>query len=68
MDLSLESRIKIEGKIEGIISALEMGSLSIEIIAQIFKESVEYILKIKQKSPHTGAYSLKPNSITSTPP
>ena len=41
---------KIEGKVEGIISALEIGSLSIEIIAQIFKEPVEYILKIKQEN------------------
>ena len=41
---------KIEGKVEGIVSALEIGSLSIEIIAQIFKESVNYVLKIKQEN------------------
>ena len=45
-----EIKGKIEGKVEGIISALEIGSLSIEIIAQIFKESVEYVLKIDRKS------------------
>ena len=37
-------------KIESIISALKIGSLSVEVIAQIFKESVEYVLKIKDEN------------------
>jgi hypothetical protein len=53
-----EIKGEIQGKIKGrkeqkdesIISALEMGTLSVEVIAQVFKESVEYILKIKEEN------------------
>lgn len=49
-----KSEGKIEGrkeqKDEGIINALEMGMFSVEVIAQLFKESVEYILKVKKEN------------------
>ncbi len=39
-----------EQKDEGIIRALEVGRISIEVIAQIFKESTDFILKIKEEN------------------
>jgi predicted transposase/invertase (TIGR01784 family) len=41
---------RIEEKTKGIINALELGILSVEVIAQIFKESTNYILKIKEEN------------------
>jgi predicted transposase/invertase (TIGR01784 family) len=38
---------KIEEKVEGIISALKRGKLTIEEIAEDFKTTVEFVLKIK---------------------
>jgi predicted transposase/invertase (TIGR01784 family) len=37
-------------RLEGIIRALEMGNISVEVIAQLFKESVDFVLKIKDKN------------------
>jgi hypothetical protein len=37
-------------RLEGIIRALEMGNISVEVISQLFKESIEYILKIKKEN------------------
>jgi predicted transposase/invertase (TIGR01784 family) len=39
---------KIEEKIEGIISALKRGKLTIEEIAEDFKTTVEFVLKVKK--------------------
>jgi predicted transposase/invertase (TIGR01784 family) len=37
-------------RLEGIIRALEMGNISVEVIAQLFKESVDFVLKIKDEN------------------
>jgi predicted transposase/invertase (TIGR01784 family) len=37
-------------RLEGIIRALEMGNISEEVISQLFKESVEYVLKVKKEN------------------
>jgi predicted transposase/invertase (TIGR01784 family) len=39
---------KIEEKIEGIVSALKRGKLTIEEIAEDFKTSVDFVLKVKK--------------------
>jgi hypothetical protein len=40
---------KIEEKIEGIISSLKRGKLTIEEIAEDFKTTVDFVLKVKKE-------------------
>jgi predicted transposase/invertase (TIGR01784 family) len=49
IDGKIEGKIegRIEEKIEGIISALKRGKLTIEEIAEDFKTTVEFVLKVK---------------------
>jgi predicted transposase/invertase (TIGR01784 family) len=41
---------RIEEKTEGIINALKMGMFNVEVIAQLFRESIENVLKIKKEN------------------
>jgi predicted transposase YdaD len=44
-----EEKGRIEEKIAGIVSALKRGKLTMEEIAEDFKTTVEFILKIKKE-------------------
>jgi predicted transposase/invertase (TIGR01784 family) len=41
---------RIEEKTAGIINALKMGMFNVEVIAQLFRESIENVLKIKKEN------------------